>query len=154
MRRKEKTFRWNIEYGPPQCLLRSSITNHLEDFPSLQGPVILESLTSSEKSGRKVTNEDLQATMVQVLKNLEYSTPKNGYAREVMRVASPKKESVILIFHLLEEKRNKGKDNEGSGVSQPVMEDILEAELPDPLLFSLDSRGRTNKKERSMRYPS
>ena len=85
------------------------MTNHPEDFPSLQGPNILGSSTSFEKSGGKVTNEDLQATMVQVLKNmekitletkgdvsrlcsltgsmqrrldLEYSTPNNGYARK------------------------------------------------------------------------
>ncbi|KAM2816866.1 hypothetical protein COP1_041054 [Malus domestica] len=115
------------------------MTNYPEDFPSLQGPAILESPTSFEKFGGKVTNEDLQATMVQVLKSmenitletrgkvsklysltgslqrrldLEYSTPKNGYAREVMREASPEKELVIPLFHLLEEKRDKGKNKE------------------------------------------
>ncbi|KAM1779003.1 hypothetical protein ACFX12_040430 [Malus domestica] len=91
--------------------------------------------TPSEKSGGKVINEDLQDTMVQVLKSmenitletrgkvsrlcsltgslqrrldLEYSTPKNGYARE-MRETSPKKELGIPLFPLLEEKMDKGK---------------------------------------------
>ncbi|KAB2608378.1 S2-RNase [Pyrus ussuriensis x Pyrus communis] len=102
-----------------------------------EGPAILESPTSSEKSGGKVTNEDLQATMVQVLKSmekitletrgeirrlysltgsqqrkldLEYSTPNNGYAREIIREESPEKEPVIPLFLVHEEKRDKGKN--------------------------------------------
>ncbi|KAM1787191.1 hypothetical protein ACFX15_036671 [Malus domestica] len=97
-------------------------------------PIILGNQTSSEKSGGKVTNEDLQATMMQVLKtmenitlenreevsrpcsltrslqrrlDLEYSTPKNGYTREMMREESPEKEPVIPLFPLLEEKKDK-----------------------------------------------
>ena len=42
--------------------------NLLED---LQGPVLTESPTPSEKSGGKVTNEDMQATMIAVLRSME-----------------------------------------------------------------------------------
>ncbi|KAM1013950.1 hypothetical protein EV1_043511 [Malus domestica] len=154
--------------------------DHPEDFPSLQGPAILESPTSSEKSEGKVTNEDLQATMVQVLKSMkkitletrgevsrlcslteslqrrldmEYSTPKNGCAREMIREASPEKEPVIPLFPVLEEKNDKGKNKEGSTVSQPVLEKILEIELPDPLLFSLDSRGQSGQEKKKYGMP-
>ncbi|KAM1140244.1 hypothetical protein ACFX19_041029 [Malus domestica] len=72
--------------------------------------------------------------------DMEYSTPKNGYARE-MRETSSKKEPVIPVFPLLEEKRDKGKNKEGSRANQLVLEEILESELPDPLLFPLDSGG-------------
>ena len=73
--------------------------------------------------------------------DLEYSTPKNGYNRETMRESSPEKKAVISLFPLLEEKKDKGKNKEESRVSQPILEKIQEVELPDPLLFSLDSRG-------------
>ncbi|KAM1134811.1 hypothetical protein ACFX19_044598 [Malus domestica] len=83
-----------------------------EDFPISQRSAIIGSLTPSEKSEGKVTNEDLQAIMMQVLKtmesitletrgevsrlcsltgslqrrlDMEFSTPKNGYAREMTR---------------------------------------------------------------------
>ena len=79
-----------------------------ENVSSLQGPTVLISSTSFEKSRGIVTNEDLQATMVQVLRSmekisletrgevsrlhsltgslqrrldLEFSTPKNGYVK-------------------------------------------------------------------------
>ncbi|KAB2625546.1 receptor-like protein 12 [Pyrus ussuriensis x Pyrus communis] len=48
--------------------------------------------------------------------NLEYSTPKNGYAREMMREESLEKELIIPLFPVLEEKRDKGKKKEGFGV--------------------------------------
>ncbi|KAM1486177.1 hypothetical protein ACFX2I_000408 [Malus domestica] len=122
------------------------MTDHLEDFPSLQGPAILESPTSSEKSGGKVTNEDLQATMVQVLRSmekitmetrgevsrlfsltrilqkkleLEYFTPRDGYARDPTREANLDKGPMILLFPLLEEKKDKGKKNEDARTSRP-----------------------------------
>ncbi|KAB2600538.1 receptor-like protein 12 [Pyrus ussuriensis x Pyrus communis] len=41
--------------------------------------------------------------------DLEYSTPKNGYAGEMMEEVSPEKEPVIPLFPLLEEKKDKGK---------------------------------------------
>ena len=84
------------------------------------------SSTPFEKSGGKMINKDLQATMMQVLKtmknitletrreisrlcsltrslqrrlDLEYSTPKDGYAREMMKEASPEKEPVLQSLH-------------------------------------------------------
>ncbi|KAM2151870.1 hypothetical protein ACFX1R_046274 [Malus domestica] len=157
----ERTFRWNIEYRPPP-----------EDFPSLQGPAVLGSPTSYEKLGGKVTNEDLQATTVQVLKSmenisletrgdvsrlcsltgslqrildLEYSTPKDGYAREIMREASPGKEPVIPLFPLLEEGKERGNEKVGPEANQPILKEILETDLPYSLLFSLDSRGQAGQ---------
>ncbi|KAM1733500.1 hypothetical protein ACFX11_019094 [Malus domestica] len=120
------------------------MTDQLEDFPISQRKDIMGSLTSSEKLGRKVTNENLQATMMQVLKtiecitletrgevsrlysligglqrrlDLEYFTPRNSHAREVMREANPEKEPVIPLFPLLEEKKDKGKNKEEYGPS-------------------------------------
>ena len=43
---------------------------------------------------------------------------------------------------------NKGKNKEGSGVDQPILEETLEAELPDPA-FSLNDRGQSGQ-ERTM----
>ncbi|KAM2695427.1 hypothetical protein EV1_039921 [Malus domestica] len=127
-RMKEKTFKWNTEYGPPQCLPRSGMTDQPEDFPiSYYGKSDLIREVRRERS--------LQRRL-----DMEYSTPKNGYARE-MRETSSKKEPVIPVFPLLEEKRDKGKNKEGSRANQLVLEEILESELPDPLLFPLDSRG-------------
>ncbi|KAM2237451.1 hypothetical protein ACFX1S_012798 [Malus domestica] len=101
------------------------MADHLEDFSFLRGPTIFESPTSSKKSGGKVINKDLQATMVQVLKSiekisletrgevsklcsltrslqrrldLEYSSLKDGYAREIMREESLEKEPVIPLI--------------------------------------------------------
>ena len=118
--------------------------DHPEDFPSPHDPNIIESLTSSEKSGGKVTNEDLQVTIMKVLKSmkkisletrgevsslcsltrtlqrkldLECSTPKDGYASEGVVETSPKKELVVPQFPLLEELKNKGKKKKGAEIS-------------------------------------
>ncbi|KAM1814915.1 hypothetical protein EV2_028993 [Malus domestica] len=48
------------------------MTNLHEDF--LQGPILLESPTPSKTAGEKVTNEDLQATMMAILKTVERSS--------------------------------------------------------------------------------
>ncbi|KAB2620592.1 receptor-like protein 12 [Pyrus ussuriensis x Pyrus communis] len=61
-----------------------------------------------------------------------------------MKESSLVMKPVIPLFPLLEEKGNKGKNKEGSRISQPVFEEILEAELPDPL-FSLNSRGQSGQ---------
>ena len=130
---------------------------------------ILEGPTSSEKSSGKVTNEDLQATLVQVLKSmekisletrgkvsrlcsltsslqrrleLEYSTPKDGCTRGMMREASPEKELVIPLFRLLEEKKDMGKKKNEPGTRQPEVEELQETNMPNPLLIPLHSRGR------------
>ncbi|KAM1475187.1 hypothetical protein ACFX2I_031119 [Malus domestica] len=133
-RRKEHTFRWNIEYGQPHCPKGLKMTDHPEDFPSL-----------SEKLRGRVTNEDLQATMVQILKSmekisletkgevsrlcslirslqsrldLEYSSLRNDQAREIIRERSPEKETIIPIFPLLEEKKDRGKNKNEPRTSQ------------------------------------
>ena len=72
---------------------------------------------------------------------MEYSTPKDGHAREMMREASPEREPVIPLFPLLEEKEDRRKKKEEPGTSQLIGEETLEPRLPDPLLFSLDSKG-------------
>ncbi|KAM1849004.1 hypothetical protein ACFX14_013071 [Malus domestica] len=73
--------------------------------------------------------------------DLEYSTLGNDNVIEIIREASPVEEPVIPLFSLLEEKRDKGKNKEESRASQPVLKEILEPKLPDPLLFLLDNRG-------------
>ncbi|KAM2832336.1 hypothetical protein COP1_032291 [Malus domestica] len=67
--------------------------------------------------------------------DLKCSTLRNGHAREMIREASLMKEPVIPLFPLLEEKRNKGKNKEGFGVNQLMLEEIIDAELLDPLLL-------------------
>ncbi|KAM2039085.1 hypothetical protein ACFX1T_012567 [Malus domestica] len=153
------------------------MADHLEDFSFLRGPTIFESPTSSKKSGGKVINKDLQATMVQVLKSiektsletigevsklcsltrslqrrldLEYPTLKDGYAREIMREESLEKEPVIPLFPLLEEKNDRGKKKVEPRTSQPEVEEILETDMPNPLLFPLDSRGKSGKIRKSV----
>ena len=130
------------------------MANLLDD---LQRHVLAESLTPFEKSGGNVTSEDMQATMVDVLRSmkkislignlqrrldLEYFTPENNCIREVMREASPVMELVIPLFPVLEENRSKVKNKERSRLSQSVLEEIREPELPNPFLFSLNSRGQ------------
>ena len=44
-------------------------------------------------------------------------------------------EPVIPLFPVLEEMRNDGKNNEGSRVDQPVLEEIKEPKLPDLFLI-------------------
>ncbi|KAM1365127.1 hypothetical protein ACFX2F_043590 [Malus domestica] len=55
--------------------------------------------------------------ILQRMLELEYSTPRDGYAREVIIEANPEKEQVIPLFPLLEEKKDKGKKNEEPGTS-------------------------------------
>ncbi|KAM1426467.1 hypothetical protein ACFXTO_019146 [Malus domestica] len=139
---------------------RSSMANIPKD---MQGPVLTEIPTLYEKSRGKVTNEDLQATMMAIIKSmernsvqtkeevnrlcslirnlqrrldLEYSTPENDHAKETMREASSMGKPVIPMFPLLE-----GKRKEESGTNQLVLEEIQKVKVPDPLLSSLNSRG-------------
>ncbi|KAM1041829.1 hypothetical protein ACFX2C_030959 [Malus domestica] len=128
----------------------------------LQGPVTTESPTLSEKLEGNVTNEDLQATMVVVLRSiekisletngevcrlcsltrnlqrkldLEYYTLENNRTKKMMREARPVKEPVIPLFPVLEEKRNKGKNKEKSGVDQPMLEESDNQSCPTPYYF-------------------
>ncbi|KAM1134666.1 hypothetical protein ACFX19_044466 [Malus domestica] len=119
---------------------------------SPSGQVVLESPTSSGRSEGKGTNEELQATMIQVLKSmeiisletkgevsrlctltgnlqrrldLEFSTPK-GAQGSVMSQATARSEQVIPLFPLLEEKKDKGKEKEVLKGNQPIIEPVLE----------------------------
>ncbi|KAM1022973.1 hypothetical protein ACFX13_044615 [Malus domestica] len=119
---------------------------------SPSGQVVLESPTSSGRSEGKGTNEELQATMIQVLKSmerisletkgevtrlctlignlqrrldLEFSTPK-GAQRSVMSQATARSEPVIPLFPLLEEKKDKGKEKEVLEGNHPIIEPVLE----------------------------
>ncbi|KAM1125232.1 hypothetical protein ACFX2B_040055 [Malus domestica] len=85
--------------------------------------------------------------------DLEYPTPENDHVRTITNEASLVKELVILLFPILEKKKDKWKNKEESGASHPVLEEILEIELPDPL-FSLNNRGRSGKKKQNMGCPS
>ena len=54
-----------------------------------------------------------------------------------MREESPEKEQVIPLFPLLEEKKDKGKNKEGSGASQPVFEEISRSGVArPPIIFT------------------
>ena len=66
-----------------------------------------------------------------------------------MREANPVVELVIPMFPLLEEKGDKEKNKEEFESSQPALEEILEAELHDPL-FSLNSREQSEHE--TMKY--
>ncbi|KAM1965838.1 hypothetical protein ACFX15_046123 [Malus domestica] len=118
------------------------MTDHPKDFPSLRGPAILGSPTSFKKLGGKVTNEDLQATMVQVEKygkylfgdQMRYEQTlflNRKFAKKTRSgVFYPKRqlysrndgeailenEPTILLFSLLEEEKEKGKEKMGPGV--------------------------------------
>ncbi|KAM2067445.1 hypothetical protein ACFX1T_043779 [Malus domestica] len=119
---------------------------------SPSGQVVLESPTSSGRSEGKGTNEELQATMIQVLKSmeiisletkgevsrlctltgnlqmrldLEFSTPK-GAQGSVISQATARSEQVIPLFPLLEEKKDKGKEKEVLEGNQPIIEPVLE----------------------------
>ena len=61
----------------------------------------------------------------------------------MIREASPERESVIPLFSLLEENKDKGKKKEEPETSRPEEEEIQETNLPDPLLFLIDGRGRS-----------
>ncbi|KAM2409913.1 hypothetical protein ACFX1X_028762 [Malus domestica] len=140
------------------------MANLLED---LQGSILMESPTPSKKSGEKVTKEDLQATMMAMIRSmernsiqirvevnrlyfltghlqrkldLEYLTPENDHAKETMREASLVEELVIPLFPLLEKKRSEEENKEESENNQPVLKTIKEPELADPVLFLLDNR--------------
>ncbi|KAM1024477.1 hypothetical protein ACFX13_038473 [Malus domestica] len=63
----------------------ANMTNHLEHFLSLHSPAILKSLTSSEKLGGKVTNKDLQATMIQALRSMEKIARTEKYGEDFSR---------------------------------------------------------------------
>ncbi|KAM1355801.1 hypothetical protein ACFX2H_029810 [Malus domestica] len=123
---------------------------------SPSGQVVLESPTSSGMSGGKGTNEELQATMIQMLKSmemisletkgevsrlctltgnlhrrldLEFPPPKGAQGSGICRATSGN-EPVIPLFQLVEEKKSKGKEKEVLERSQPMIEPVLGKEFP------------------------
>ncbi|KAM2004820.1 hypothetical protein ACFX15_000075 [Malus domestica] len=108
------------------------------DFPSPLNPRIIESPSSFEKSGGKVTNEDLQATKMQALRSMKKILETRGREGTVAE-AGPylvlEKGPTLPQFPLLERKRDKGKkkeqaetDNQGEVGDEPQ-----ELSLPDLL---------------------
>ncbi|KAM2623629.1 hypothetical protein TB2_028114 [Malus domestica] len=120
--------------NPNEGLLQMADQSENPSSPS--GRVVLESPTSSEKSEGKGTNEELQATMIQVLKSmerisletkgkvsrlctltgnlqrrldLEFSTPKGAQGSGMSQVTI-RSEPIIPLFPLLEEEKDKGKN--------------------------------------------
>ncbi|KAM1923544.1 hypothetical protein ACFX15_021445 [Malus domestica] len=146
------------------------------DPSSPSGRVVLESPTSSERSEGKGTSEELQATMIQVLKsmerisletkgevsrlctltgnlqrrlNLEFSTPK-GAQESGMSQVTMRSEPIIPLFPLLEEENDKGKNKVVPKGSQPVIKLVLEKEPISFPLLSFNNR-RQSEQER-MKY--
>ena len=52
----------------------ADLHEELQDIPVEQGSILTKSLNSSKKPEEKVTNEDLQATMMAVLRSIEKSS--------------------------------------------------------------------------------
>ncbi|KAM2576518.1 hypothetical protein TB2_002282 [Malus domestica] len=72
---------------------------------SPSGRVVLESPTSSERSEGKGTSEELQATMIQRILDLEFSTPKGAQGSGMSQVTM-RSEPIIPLFPLLEEEKD------------------------------------------------
>ncbi|KAM2263974.1 hypothetical protein ACFXTI_040195 [Malus domestica] len=144
--------------------------------PSPSGQVVLESPSSSGKSEGRGTNEELQATMIQVLRSmekisletkgevsrlctltgnlqrrldLEFSTPK-GAQKSGMSQVTIRSEPVIPLFPLLEEENDRGKKKAVPEGSQPVIEPVLEKEFPTFPLLSFNNRKQ--REQERMRY--
>ncbi|KAM1624476.1 hypothetical protein ACFX2K_022653 [Malus domestica] len=145
-----------------------------ENPSSPSGQVVLESPTASERSEGNGTSEELQVTMIQVLKSMErisletkgevsrlctltgnlqrrldlkFSTPKgaqgSGMSQVVMR-----NEPIIPLFPLLEEEKDRGKKKVAPEGSQPVIEPVLERELPSFPVLSFNNR-KPSEQERT-----
>ncbi|KAM1326576.1 hypothetical protein ACFX14_011104 [Malus domestica] len=137
-----------------------------ENPSSPSGQVVSDSPTTSERSHGKGTNEELQATMIQVLKSmemisletkgevsrlcmltgnlqrrldLEFSTPK-GAQEGGMSQSITRNEPIIPLFPLLEEGRDRGKKKVIPEGSQPVIEPVPENEFPSFPLLSFNNR--------------
>ncbi|KAM0984564.1 hypothetical protein EV2_012347 [Malus domestica] len=132
---------------------------------SPSGQVILESPTSSGRSEGKGTNEELQATMIQVLKSmekisletkgevsrlctltgnlqrrldLEFSTLRSAQGGVMSQVTS-RSELVIPLFPLFEEEKDRGKKKKVLKRGQPMIESVLEKEFSSFLLLSFNN---------------
>ncbi|KAM1567215.1 hypothetical protein ACFXTH_046358 [Malus domestica] len=118
-----------------------------ENPSSPSGQVVLESPTASERSEGKGTNEELQATMIQRRLDLEFSTPKGAQGSGMSQVVT-RNEPIIPLFPLLEEEKDRGKKKVVPEGSQPVMEPVLEKELPSFPLLSFNNR-KPSEQERT-----
>ncbi|KAM1680769.1 hypothetical protein ACFX2K_038409 [Malus domestica] len=147
------------------------MTEQLGNSSSPSGQAVLESPTSSGRSEGKGTNEELQATMIQVLKSmekisletkrevsrlctltgnlqrildLEFSTPKGAQGSGMSQVTI-RGEPVIPLFPLLQKKKDKGKEKEVPEGSQPIIEPVLEKEFPSFPLLSFNNRKQSEQ---------
>ncbi|KAM1584723.1 hypothetical protein ACFX1Z_037676 [Malus domestica] len=138
---------------------------------SPSGHVVLESSSSFRKSEGRGTNEELQATMIQVLRSmekisletkgkvsrlctltgnlqrrldLEFSTPKGAQGSGMSEVTI-RSEPVIPLFQLLEEEKNMGKKKVVPEGSQPVIEPVMEKEFPSFPLLSFNNRKQSEQ---------
>ncbi|KAM1234662.1 hypothetical protein ACFX2J_004214 [Malus domestica] len=164
-----KTFRNSTKYESSQPLLNDDRSTRKSS--SLLGQAVLESPTSSVRSEGKRTNEELQATMIQVLKSiemisletkgevsrlctftenlqtrldLEFSTPK-GAQGGVMSQATSGSEPVIPLFPLFKEEKDRGKKREVLEGSQPIIEPFLEKKFPSFPLLSFNNRKQSEQ---------
>ncbi|KAM1020189.1 hypothetical protein ACFX2C_041599 [Malus domestica] len=148
------------------------MADQLGNPPSPSGQVVLESPFSSGKSAEgRGTNEELQATMIQVLRSmekisletkgevsrlctltgnlqrrldLEFSTPKGAHGNGMGQVTI-RSEPIIPLFPLLEEEKDRGKKKVVPEGSQPVIESVLEKEFPSFPLLSFDNRKQSEQ---------
>ncbi|KAM1207380.1 hypothetical protein ACFX14_008110 [Malus domestica] len=152
------------------------MTEQSENPLSPSGQVVSGGSTASEKSQGKGINEELQATMIQVLKSmerisletkgevsrlcmltgnlqrrldLEFSTPKGAQGSGMSPVVV-RSEPIIPLFPLLEEEKDRGKKKVIPEGSQAVMESASEKEFPSFPLLSFNNR-RQSEQER-MKY--
>ncbi|KAM2432437.1 hypothetical protein ACFX1W_019640 [Malus domestica] len=146
---------------------------------SPSGQVVLENPTSSGMSEGKGTNEELQATMIQVLRSmekisletkgevsrlctltenlqrildLEFSSSK-GAQESGMSQVTIRSEPVIPLFPLLEEEKDRGKKKVVLEGSQPVIEPVLEKEFPSFPLLSFNNRKQSEQERTKYGMP-
>ncbi|KAM1169133.1 hypothetical protein ACFX19_031494 [Malus domestica] len=79
--------------------------------------------------------------------DLEFSTPKGAQGSGMSQVTM-RSEPIIPLFPLLEEEKDKGKNKVVPEGSQPVIEPVLEKELPSFPLLSFNNR-RQSEQERT-----
>ncbi|KAM1285138.1 hypothetical protein ACFX2J_027740 [Malus domestica] len=142
------------------------MANQQGNPPSPSGQTVLESPTSSGKSEGKTTNEELQATMVQVLRSMEmisletkdevsklYTITSHLQRRLDLEFSTPRGEQggvtsqttsgsalEIPLFPLFEEEKDGGKKKGILEGSQPITEPVLEKESPSFPLLSFNNR--------------
>ncbi|KAM2700843.1 hypothetical protein EV2_002730 [Malus domestica] len=146
---------------------------------SPSGQVVLKSPSSSGKSEGKGTNEELQATMIQVLRSiekisletmgevsrlctltgnlqrrldLEFSTPKGAQGSGISQVTIRSK-PVIPLFPLLEEEADRGKKKVVFEGSQPAIEPVLGKEFPSFPLLTFNNRKQSEQERTKYGMP-